>query len=84
VVNKTGEKMKKLKAIFNLLTIAALINISLVGIADADVYQCDNGDCVTTIHTYEGGYNWSILCDGGAHASGSSTGEYGGSCGPAQ
>lgn len=63
-----------------MLFVVATLNIGFSTVLNAYVMVCDNGDCVTTIHTYSGGFNWSVLCDDGAHASGSSTGEYVGSC----
>lgn len=52
-------------------------------VANAAIYQCDNGDCTTTINDGDGfdGFTWSISCDDGSFAYGEVPGaEYGGSC----
>ncbi len=69
--------MKKIGSLFILI---AIFNLSFVSMSEAYILVCESEDCVTTINTYEGGFNWSILCDDGSHSSGSSTGEYVGSC----
>ena len=49
-------------------------------IANATVYECDKGDCVTTIIQYDGGYAWNIDC-GDEQASGNVSGAtYVGEC----
>jgi hypothetical protein len=53
--------------------------------AFAKIYQCDNGDCVTTINDGDGfdGFTWSISCNDGSWAYGEVQGaNYGGNCMP--
>ncbi|WP_103665639.1 hypothetical protein [Gracilimonas amylolytica] len=50
---------------------------------NAAIYQCDNGDCVTTINDGDGfdGFTWSISCSDGSWDYGEVAGaSYGGSC----
>jgi hypothetical protein len=52
-------------------------------VANAAIYQCNNGDCVTTINDGDGfdGFTWSISCNDGSWAYGEVEGaEYGGRC----
>ena len=63
----------------------AILNLSFTVLLKAIVYECYNGDCVTTIIDYGSGYSWDITCSDGSNSSGNVPGAtYVGSCLPQQ
>jgi hypothetical protein len=73
--------MKYLKLCLTTITTILIVNLVITTDSEATTYICEENGCTTTINEYEGGYNWSILCDNGTFDSGNTPGAtYDGDC----